>query len=84
MNEMNSRFSPRATLVALGLKVTQLDLFHPIRETVTIEQKTVRHSPPDKLVDALVAILEGADGLCEINARLRSENALKRVSYREC
>ena len=71
MNEINSRYSPRATLAVLGLKLRALGLLEPIRETVTIEQKTVRHSPLDKLLDALITILAGAHGLCEINTRLR-------------
>ncbi|HET9530987.1 MAG TPA: hypothetical protein VFQ92_11585 [Blastocatellia bacterium] len=83
MNEINSRFTPRATLVALGIKLKQLDLFQPIRESVTIEQKTVRHSPLDKLLDALIAILAGADGLCEINTRLRPDKSLQLAFGRE-
>lgn len=69
--------TPRATLVALGLKVHQLDLFGPIREQVHIKQKTVRYSPTDKLYDAWIAILAGAHGLVEVNTRLRSDPALQ-------
>jgi len=83
MNEINSRYSPRATLAALGLKLRALGLLKPIRETVTIEQKTVRHSPLDKLLDALITILAGAHALCEINARLRADPALQRAFGRE-
>ena len=83
MNEINSRYSPRATLAALGLKLRALGLLKPIRETVTIEQKTVRHSPLDKLLDALITILAGAHGLCEINTRLRADPALQRAFGKE-
>jgi hypothetical protein len=69
--------TPHATLVALGLKVQQLDLFRPIREQVHIKQKTVRYSPTDKLYDAWIAILAGAQGLVEVNTRLRSDPALQ-------
>ncbi len=69
--------TPHATLVALGLKVHQLDLFHPIREQVHIKQKTVRYTPTDKLYDAWIAILAGAHGLVEVNTRLRSDPALQ-------
>jgi hypothetical protein len=64
-------------LVALGLKVQQLDLFRPIREQVHIKQKTVRYTPTDKLYDAWIAILAGAHGLVEVNTRLRSDPALQ-------
>jgi hypothetical protein len=60
-------------LVALGLKVQQLDLFRPIREQVHIKQKIVRYTPTDKLYDAWIAILAGAHGLVEVNTRLRSD-----------
>ena len=69
--------TPQATLVALGLKVQQLDLFRPIREQVHIRQKTVRYTPIDKLYDAWIALLAGAHGLVEVNTRLRSDPALQ-------
>jgi len=64
-------------LVAVGLKVQQLDLFHPIRDLVHIKQKTVRYTPTDKLYDARIALLAGAHGLVEVNTRLRSDPALQ-------
>ena len=69
--------TPHATLVAVGLKVQQLDLFGPIRQQVHIRQKTVRYTPTDKLYDAWIAILAGAHGLVEVNTRLRSDPALQ-------
>ncbi len=75
--------TPHATLVALGLKVQQLDLFRPIREQVQIKQKTVRYTPIDKLYDAWIAILAGAHGLVEVNTRLRSDPALQAAFGRQ-
>jgi Transposase DDE domain group 1 len=46
---------------------------------VIIKQKTVKHSPTDKLLDGFITILAGAHGLCEINTRLRSDLALQRA-----
>src|SRR5918997_524688 len=69
--------TPHATLVALGLKVQQLDLFRPIREQVQIKQKTVRYTPIQKLYDAWIAILAGAHGVIEVNTRLRSDPVLQ-------
>jgi hypothetical protein len=71
------RFSPRAGLAAVGLRLRQVDLFGPIRSTVAIAQKTVRHTPAQKLYDAFIAVLAGAHGLVEINTRLRSDPALQ-------
>jgi hypothetical protein len=64
-------------LATLGLKLQRLDLFGPVRAHVRIQQKTVRHTPADKLYDALIAILAGAHGLVEVNTRLRSDPALQ-------
>lgn len=75
--DLGCQSTPHATLVALGLKVQQLDLFRPIREQVHIKQKTVRYTPIDKLYDAWIAILAGAQGLVEVNTRLRSDPALQ-------
>ncbi len=71
------RFSPRSSLAALGLRLRSLDIFGPIRSTVTIAQKTVKHTPAQKLYDAFIALLAGAHGLVEINTRLRSDPALQ-------
>ncbi len=74
---LTRRFSPRASLAAVGLRLRQLDLFGPIRGTVTIAQKTVKHTPVQKLYDAFITMLAGAHGLVEINTRLRSDPALQ-------
>ena len=70
-------FTACASLAALGVKLRQLDVFGPIREKVRIAQKTVKHTPTDKLYDGLIALLAGAHGLVEINTRLRSDPALQ-------
>ncbi len=53
-------FTPAASLAALGCYVRQLDLWAPIRAGVRIAQKTVIHTPLDKLYDAWIAILARA------------------------
>jgi hypothetical protein len=64
-------FTACASLAALGVQLKHLDVFGPIREGVLIAQKTVKHSPGDKLYDAFISLLAGAHGLVEINTRLR-------------
>jgi hypothetical protein len=76
MTDLVRQSTPQASLAAIGLKVHQLDLFGPIREHVHIKQKTVRYTPTDKLYDAWIAILAGAQGLVEVNTRVRSDPAL--------
>lgn len=75
----STRLTPCASLAALGQILQQRDLFEPVRNLVKIEQKTVKHSPTDKLYDALIAILSGAHGLVEVNARVRADLALQRA-----
>jgi hypothetical protein len=81
MNESTTKtrqqFSGSASLAAVGVKLRQLDLFGPIRTSVHIAQKTVKHTPTEKLYDAFISLLAGAHGLVEINTRLRSDRALQ-------
>jgi hypothetical protein len=64
-------------LAALGTRLGSLDLFGPVRQRVRIAQKTVKHTPTDKLYDAFIAMLAGAHGVVEINTRVRSDPALQ-------
>ena len=72
-NHPTGRFSPRATLAAIGVKLRKLNLFGPVKEKVLTGQKSVKHTPLEKIEDALITILAGAHGLCEINTRLRPD-----------
>ena len=70
-------YTPAASLAALGVKLSQINLFEPIQRLVHIAQKTVKHSPLDKLSDSFIAMLAGAHGMVEINTRLRADPALQ-------
>jgi hypothetical protein len=78
MTATTRHYSPRASLAALGLRLRRLGLLDAITSTVKVPQKTVRHTPAEKLYDAFVAILTGAHGLSEINTRLRPDPTLQR------
>ena len=77
LTQTERHFTAGASLAAIGVKLRQVDLFGPIRKTVRIAQKTVKHTPIDKLQDAFISMLAGAHGLVEINTRLRSDRALQ-------
>jgi len=77
--ETTQHYTPHATLCAIGIKIRALSLFDTIKEHVFIKQKTIRHTPIEKLNDAFITILSGAHGLCEINTRLRSNESLQRA-----
>jgi hypothetical protein len=72
-------FTPCASLAALGYHLQQINLFEPVHEQVRIAQKTISHTPCDKLYDAFITILAGAHGLVEVNTRLRSDVALQQA-----
>ncbi len=77
------QYTPRACLVALGMKFRQLGIFRPIAERVQIAQKVVKYTPAEKLMDALITILAGAHGLVEANKRVRPDRALQRAFGRD-
>ena len=79
----NCHFTPRATLIGLGIRLERLGIMATIGHYVEIKQKTVRDSPLDKLTDALATILSGGKGLYEANKRVRTDPALQRAFGRE-
>lgn len=78
-SQTNELFTPRATLCAIGVKLQAMKIFETIGEHLKIKQKTIRHTPLEKITDAFIALLSGAHGLCEINTRLRPDIALQRA-----
>ena len=77
------RATPHATLAALGVYLTGIDLFAPVRALVRISQKTVRYSPVEKLNDCFVGILAGAHGIADINRVLRADPVLQAAFGRD-
>ena len=72
----SDRFSARAPLAAIGIRLRQLHLFGPVSAQVHIAQQQVQHTPIPKLSDALIAILAGAHGLVKSTKRLRADPSL--------
>jgi len=72
-------FSSQAALAGIGRKVKKLKMFEPIDQKVKIAQKTVKYSPTEKLMDAFITLLAGAQGLVEINKRLKADPGLQRA-----
>jgi hypothetical protein len=72
-----------ALLCLLGQKARELKLLEPLHQLVKIDQKTLLHSPTEKLVDAMLAIACGAEAMSEINTVLRADPALSRAWGRQ-
>jgi hypothetical protein len=64
-------------LTAIGAKIRKIKMFEPIEWEVKIKQKIVKYRPVDKLLDGYIALLAGAEGMIEVNKRVRSERALQ-------
>ncbi len=75
--KVKQHFTARATLAALGVKLRKRKVFAPVMQKVKIKQKTVKFTPTEKLMDAMIAILAGAHGLVEINKRVRPDRGLQ-------
>jgi hypothetical protein len=72
-------YSSRASLGAIGLYLRKQKIWDAVAAQVKIRQKTIRHSPMDKMCDAFMNILAGGQGIVEVNTRLRSDRALQRA-----
>ena len=74
-----TRYSARASLAAVGVRMRQMGIWDTIKKHVEIKQKIIDHSPLDKLVDALINILAGGHGMVEVNTRVRPDEGLQRA-----
>lgn len=77
------RFSARASLAVVGIRMQQKGIWKTVEKHVQIKQKVINHNPLDKLKDARINILAGGQGLVEINTRVRPDKGLQRAFERE-
>lgn len=72
-----TRFSARASLGAVGVYMQLKKIWDIVERHVQIKQKVIKHKPTDKVLDALINILAGGNGLVESNVRVRPDEALQ-------
>jgi hypothetical protein len=85
MTECTQYFSPRTSLAAVGVYMGEEGIWQVIEQTVKIDQKVLKHTPTDKLLDCLINMLAGGDGVVEINTRVRPDRALQAAfGRRDC
>jgi len=72
-------FSPRASLAGVGAWVTEHRIWDIVSSKVVIDQKVIRHSPAEKLLDAFISILAGGRGVVEVNTRVRPDSLLQQA-----
>jgi hypothetical protein len=75
--EQYTGFSAHASLATVGMWIQQKEIWKTIAERVRIKQKTIKHTPHEKLKDVFINILAGGHGLSEINTRVRTDKALQ-------
>ena len=76
---IKAHFSSHTSLAGIGRKVKKLKLFEPVTQKVKIAQKVVKYSPTEKLMDAFITLLTGAQGMVEVNKRLKADVGLQRA-----
>jgi hypothetical protein len=78
-----TRFSARAGLAALGVWFRQKGIWTVVEEMVEIDQKVIKDTPVEKLLDAFINMLAGGRGNVEVNTRVRPDEGLQRAFGRE-
>src|SRR6266446_4802297 len=79
MSQSTILHTGRASLCALGEYLRRRCFFAPLRDQVKVPQKTIRHRPIDKVLDALVGILCGAKTIAQSNVTIRTDPAVQRA-----
>lgn len=72
-------FTARASLVLVGARFQHWGIWPIVTQYVKIKQKVRRYMPEDKLLDCLLNILCGGNGLVEVNTRVRPDRAAQRA-----
>lgn len=78
LNQGTGYLSQSISLVAVGQWVRQKGILSTIGEQVKVSQKTVVHSPLEKLTDLLAMLLTGGKSLSVAHERLKSDEAAQR------
>lgn len=76
-------YSPRASLAIVGLNVQQMGIWDMVDQRVNIQQKTVIHTPLQKLQDAFINIMAGGEGIVEVNQRVKPDASLSAAFGRQ-
>lgn len=77
--EQYTGFSANASLALIAEWTKTNRIWEALTAKVHIQQKTVKHSPGDKLKDLLINIWAGGERISSINHLLRADESLQRV-----
>jgi hypothetical protein len=79
-----SAFSGQASLALMMHEMERMGVWNCIAEHVHISQKTVQHTPLQKLQGCFLNIVAGGQGVVEINTRVRSDGVLRQLLGGKC
>lgn len=77
--EQYTRFSEHASLALIAEWTKSSHIWEEMTASVHIHQKTVKHSPSDKLKDLLINIWAGGERISSVNHVLRTDEGLQRL-----
>lgn len=77
IDKCQSYISGQIGLVSIGHWVTNKAIMPTIEKYVSIKQKTIDHSPIDKMTDLLAMLLTGEKSLSVANENIRSDRAVQ-------
>jgi hypothetical protein len=83
MDNNYTQNTPYAGFAPLGAWMKKEGIWEAVAEDVHIRQKTVKHSPIEKLQDVFIHILTGEQRMVTMNTRLRENEELQRIFGRE-
>jgi len=83
MEKYTTGYTSNASLVMIVEWTKAHGLWEKLADSVHIHQKTIVHSPPDKLKDLLIHIWAGGERLSDVNHRVRTDAALQRLFSRQ-
>lgn len=83
MLQYSKAFSRYAGVAPVAQWLKQEGIWEKIEAAVPIKQKTVRHSPHEKLKDAFIQTLLGEERLVTINTGIRADRGVQRLFGRE-
>lgn len=79
MEKYTTGYSPNASLALIAEWTKSKGIWKKLEAGVDIHQKTVKHSPHDKLKDLLINIWAGGERIVDVNNRVRTDEALQRL-----
>ena len=82
MHKHTTMTTSRASLCALGEYLRRHCFFAPLREQVTILQKTVTYRPIEKILDGLLGMRCGAKTISQSHSTMRLAPAVQRACGR--